>query len=72
MVVHHHRAPLVIAGLVFLLVAIGHLLRIIYQLDIIIAGQPISMMVSYVGLVVAALLSAWMFLSACCCGRKTH
>jgi hypothetical protein len=70
MLTHHNKAPLVVAGIVFALVAILHLLRIIYQVEIIAAGTPISMTVSYVGFVIAALLSLWMFMSCCCCDKN--
>ena len=58
------RLPLVIAGIVFTIVAIMHLLRMIYHWNIMIGGQIIPMSFSTGGLVVAAALAVWMFLAA--------
>lgn len=58
---HNHRAPLITAGIIFLLVAIGHLLRIIYHTQIMAGHLVIPMNISYVGLFLAFILSMWMF-----------
>lgn len=58
------RLPLLVAGCVFALVALVHLWRIIYKIDITFAGQVVSMNVSYIGLVIALILSIWMFVSS--------
>ena len=55
--------PLCIAGLIFVLVALTHLVRIIYDIKIEVAGNAIPMHLSYLGFVVALSLSAWMFLA---------
>lgn len=56
--------PLVVAGIIFSFVAVMHLLRLIYNWDITIAGQVIPMYVSTIGLLVAAVLAIWMFVAA--------
>jgi hypothetical protein len=58
------KTPLIVAGIVFSIVAILHLLRIIYHWEVIIAGQSIPMSVSIVGFVVTAILAIWMFRAA--------
>ena len=55
------RSYLVVSALIFLIVAVLHLARIIQGWDIVINGTAVSMTVSYVGLVVAALLAFWGF-----------
>lgn len=52
---------LFVAGIVFALVAIIHLLRYFYKVEILVGGHIISMEVSLIGFAVAALLSVWMF-----------
>ena len=55
---------LVVAGIIFSFVALMHLLRIVYNWDVIIAGQAIPMYASTIGLLVAAFLAIWMFVTA--------
>jgi hypothetical protein len=55
--------PLLIAGIVFGIVAILHALRIYYHLDVMVAGNAIPMNASYGGLIVSAILCIWMFIS---------
>jgi hypothetical protein len=50
-----------VAGTVFALVCLGHLLRIITQTDVLIAGRQIPVWVNAVGVVVAGGLSLWMW-----------
>ncbi|HTM64318.1 MAG TPA: hypothetical protein VL360_07430 [Gammaproteobacteria bacterium] len=52
---------LFVAGIVFAIVAIIHLLRLVTKFDIIIAGKHIPLWVNVVGLIVAGGLSWWMF-----------
>lgn len=59
-----NKTPLLIAGIVFAIVAIVHVLRLFYHWDITIAGQVIPMSASIVGLIVAGLLALWMFVAA--------
>ena len=53
---------LVVAGIVFGLVALMHLLRLILKIDVIIAGKVIPRWVSAIGFVVPLILSIWMFM----------
>jgi hypothetical protein len=49
-----------VAGTVFALVCLGHLLRIITQVDVLIAGQQIPVWVNAAGVLIAGGLSVWM------------
>lgn len=59
---------LAVAGIIFGLVAVGHLLRIIYLPELIIAGYPIPLFYNMIGFIIALILCIWMF-SAICCGK---
>jgi len=50
-----------VAGTVFALICLGHLLRIITQVDVLIAGRDIPVWVNAVGALIAAGLSLWMW-----------
>lgn len=58
------RAPLIVAGIIFTIVALVHLLRILYHWKIIIGAYHAPVLVSIVGLIVTAILAIWMFYSA--------
>lgn len=53
-----------VAGIVFSVVALAHLLRILYHVVIVIAGYTIPMWLSYVALIVAFALAVLMFKAA--------
>lgn len=53
--------PLIVAGVVFALVAFAHLLRLIYGAGVIIAAVEIPMWVSWVGFIVPLILAIWLF-----------
>lgn len=55
--------PLIVAGIVFALVALAHLLRLIYGAEITISGHIVSMAGSYLAFIVTLILSIWMFVS---------
>ncbi len=59
-----HRLPLIVSGIIFLLFAIVHLLRLIEHWEVTVAGNVISMSVSTIGLVLGILLALWMFTAA--------
>jgi hypothetical protein len=68
MIVEEHRTNmksqiigLRVAGTVFALVCLGHLLRIITQVDVLIGGQQIPVWVNVVGVLIAGGLSLWMW-----------
>ncbi len=56
-------AALKVAGVIFLLVSIMHLLRIILKFEVIIAGFVLPMWFSMFGFIIPLLLSLWMFQS---------
>jgi hypothetical protein len=56
--------PLIMAGLVFSVVALAHLLRLIYRWDVMIAGVEIPMTVSIAAVILAFALAIWMFITA--------
>lgn len=56
--------PLIVAGIIFTIVGLGHLLRIMYHWQANIAGYNIPMSVSMVAFVVATILALWMFSAA--------
>lgn len=50
-----------VAGVIFLLVAIMHLLRFFLKAQVSVAGTPVRLYVSLIGFVAALLLAIWMF-----------
>jgi len=58
------RLPLVVAGIIFSLVAIFHLLRLLYHWHVVMRMEFIPMSVSVCGLIVTSILALWMFLAA--------
>jgi len=50
-----------VSALIFALVAIAHLVRIIKQWSVLIGPASVPMWVSWIGLIVAALLAIWGF-----------
>ena len=55
--------PLAVAFFVFSIVAIAHLLRILYHTEITVSGHILPMSVSYGGFFISLLLAVWMFKS---------
>ena len=51
-----------VSALIFAVVALGHLLRILKQWTVQIGALAVPMSVSWIGLVIAALLSIWGFM----------
>jgi hypothetical protein len=49
------------AGVVFLLVAIVHLLRLFLRVNIFISGHRVTFVVSWLGFIFALLLGLWMY-----------
>lgn len=58
------RLPLVVAGIIFSIVGLMHLLRVLYDWQVMIAGYIIPMSVSIVALIIAITLALWMFTAA--------
>ena len=50
-----------VAGLVFLLVAIMHLLRLLLKVQVFVGDINVRLYLSFIGFVVALLLAIWMF-----------
>ena len=55
---------LIVAGIVFGIVALMHLLRLIFQAEVVIAGKKIPMWASIAGFVIPLILSIWMFMAS--------
>lgn len=51
----------VVSGVLFALVAMAHLLRIVYGMSIQVDDVVVPMLVSWIGLVVPAALAVWAF-----------
>jgi uncharacterized membrane protein len=58
------NGALVLAGVIFLIVAAIHVVRLVTNFEIKIAGKPMPYWASIVGLIVAGVLGALMFLAA--------
>jgi hypothetical protein len=67
-----HCAGLV-AGIVFVLIAVLHIVRIALGWTVVINGHEMPMWCNIVGIVVPGLLGAWLLCCACCkkCKDKT-
>ncbi len=52
---------LITAGIIFAIIALIHVLRLIYKIEIVVAGKRIPSWVSVIGFVIPLLLSIWMF-----------
>jgi len=58
-----NNTALKVAGVVFLLVAVFHLLRLIFRWEVMIAGVMVPGWVSLIAFLAAMALSVWMFKS---------
>lgn len=52
---------LFVAGLIFTLVALVHLLRIFFQFEVVVSGYILPMWLSVAGILVSSFLAIWMF-----------
>jgi len=59
-----NNISLIIAGTIFIIVAILHLVRLIVKLHITVGRWEVPMFVSMIGLILAGVLGMWMFISA--------
>ena len=50
-----------VAGTIFALVCLGHLLRVVTRVDVLIAGHQIPLWPNMAGVVIAGALSLWMW-----------
>jgi hypothetical protein len=53
------RAYVQVSGVVFALVALGHLLRLVRRWPLLIAGRPLPALVSLIVLVVTGAMAVW-------------
>lgn len=56
-----HRNYCMVSGVLFTLVALAHLLRIVFDMPITVDGYAVSMMASWFGLLIPASLAIWAF-----------
>ena len=54
----------VIAAVIFIIVAIGHLLRIVYASDVSLGGWAVPMWISYIGCVVPVIIAVMLWREA--------
>ena len=57
------NTALKVAGVIFLVVSVIHLLRVILKTEVIIAGYVLPVWISILGFIFPLLLSLWMFKS---------
>jgi uncharacterized membrane protein len=50
-----------VAAIIFALFALGHAVRLFNHAKVLVAGHQIPMVASWAGLIIAALLSIWMW-----------
>ena len=56
-----HREYCVVSGTLFALVALAHLLRIVYGMSVQVNEYMVPMLLSWVGFVVPGVLAVWAF-----------
>lgn len=56
-----HKQYCVVSGVLFALVALAHLLRIVYGMSVQVDDYVVPMMVSWVALIVSGALAVWAF-----------
>ena len=57
----NYKTYCAVSGVLFSLVALGHLLRIVYGMQVVVDDFQVPMYVSYAGLLVPAGLAFWAF-----------
>lgn len=57
----HTKTALIVAGVIFSLVSLLHVLRWYFKIEVIFGGYVIPMWVSGVGFIIALILATWMF-----------
>jgi len=56
-----HKEYCVVSGVLFGLVALAHLMRIVFGMSVQVAGFSVPMLFSWFGLIVPAALAVWAF-----------
>lgn len=64
------KIALKVAGVIFLLVALAHIVRVVMMVPVTIAHVDVPLRLSVVGAVVSLALGVWMLKLACCCCKK--
>jgi len=64
------KTGLLVASVVFMLVALAHAFRLVHPFSVMIGSQPFGRMWSLIAVVVALVLSIWLGMLACCCNKK--
>ena len=59
-----HKSYCTVSGILFVLVAVAHLIRIVYGMTIQVGNIMVPMQVSWLGLIVPAALAVWAFRTA--------
>ena len=54
-----------VAGAIFGLISLGHLLRLLTQVEVLVAGHPIPLWLNAIGFVFAGGLSLWLWKLSC-------
>jgi hypothetical protein len=57
----HEKSYLYLSGGIFGIVAIAHLVRVVYQLPVQVGGSEFPVWLSWAGLAIAGILSGWAF-----------
>lgn len=57
-------SALIVAGIIFAIVTLMHLLRLIFKTEVIIGGKIIPMKISIIGFIIPLILSIWMFIAS--------
>jgi hypothetical protein len=63
---HTHSAPIITSGVLFSIIALGHLLRVVLQWEAMIGGMDIPQWVSIVFVIIAGGMATWNFKEAGC------
>ncbi len=56
-----HKEYCVVSGTLFALVALAHLLRIVYGMSVQVGEYVVPMLVSWIGLIIPGVLAVWAF-----------
>lgn len=56
-----HKKYCLVSGTLFTLVAVAHLLRIIYGMSVLVDAYEVPMLVSWIGFALPAVLATWAF-----------
>ncbi len=66
----HHCVPLIVSGVVFAILAVAHILRLVYHWSIVVNGVIIPESASVVAIIITGVLAIWMFSASTCKNKK--